>query len=135
VATTAESFIVACSLADENGGRESTAEHSATAVRGHLLDYMLHLPPSMATWLHGQDSMSQQSGQGGSTRSRIMFARAVSHPVQLMELPVLVSKYLTAVVGGEDMLAVDRPWPSVCGCVAKTLELAQIPRICPLRSI
>jgi hypothetical protein len=64
-----------------------------------------------------------------------MFARAVSYPVQLIELPVLVSKYLTAVVGGEDMLAVDRPWPSVCGCVAKTLELAQIPRICPLRSI
>jgi hypothetical protein len=38
----------------------------------------------------------------------MLFARAVSHPAHSMELPVLVSKYLTAVVGGEDMLAVDR---------------------------
>jgi hypothetical protein len=71
-----------------------------------------------------------------------MFARAVSRPACFKELPAVVSKYLKAMVGairvGTDTrhaLAVNSPWPSVCGCVAKTLELAQIPRISPLRPI
>ena len=91
---------------------------------------------SRRRWLHGRDSTSQQSGQGRSTRSCIVFAQADSDPAHLMELPAPVSKYLKAVVGGADqgdMLAVDNPWPSVCGRRAKTRELAQIPRICPRR--
>lgn len=83
--------------------------------------------------LHGQESTFQQSGQGLSTRSCILLARAVRDPTHFAQLSAAVSKYLKVVVGGIDMLIVYRPWPSVCGCRAKTLELAQTQLICALR--
>jgi hypothetical protein len=34
-----------------------------------------------------------------------------------------MSKYVKAVVGGADKVAVEMAWPRVCGCRAKTLNL------------
>jgi hypothetical protein len=58
-----------------------------------------------------------------STGSCISLARADNDPAHFAVSPLLVSKYVEAVVGGADMVAVEKPWPSVCGCRAKTLNL------------
>lgn len=124
VARTAESFMTGSSLAHElEDCRGQLGAVRPQSIHGYLLEYMLHLHATMAGWLHGQESTFQQSGQDLPTRSCIVFARADSHPEYFTDFPAVVSKYSEALVGGVDMLAVSRPWPSVCGCRAKTVNL------------